>query len=106
MKKKIIRETIYRSIEFDRPVDDLIRFLKALKEDYPDYSNFSIDEEWVLGESSIFNISAERSETDKELEKRKRSLAKTKKVAASVRAEKESKERREYARLEKKYGGM
>jgi transposase len=112
-KRKKVRESFYVDIDqFEGKVVDIIRRLEADLESYGESAEIDIYIDYhAYGGGSYIVCEGHywRDETDKEMQKRldreKKAREAEKKKRAEAKVKKEEQERKELARLLKKYGG-
>ena len=109
-KRKMKRERRVLSLwDFDGSLADVRKYIDGLIEEYGESATLSPDTEWDYdGDRSIFELYFEREETDAEMKKRleaaRKQRERRKAQKAKDAAAKEERERKEFARLLKKYG--
>ena len=109
-KRKMKKEERVLSLwDFDGKLCDVRDFVDSLIEDYGKDATLDNCTEWDYdGDHSIFRLHYEREETDAEMNKRLKAAVKAKERRKVQKAKesvaKEERERKELARLQKKYG--
>lgn len=105
--KKIIEELdVYFKADLDsRSFDQIRESLNNIENNYPDHRNFRIELIFGGDDGDFPTVFAERDETDEERNKR---LAKMRKNREKNKVEKDhilERDRKEYERLKRKFGG-
>ena len=109
-KRKMIEERVTVSLyDLDGTLEELRDHAESLIEQYGKDATFYSDTEWDYDcDRSVFYLRHKREETDAEMDKRLKAAAKAREYRKVQKVKddiaKEAKERKELARLEKKYG--
>ena len=105
MKKIVVKDYIYGLQPDGVPIDVFIAELQNLKATFKEkYSNLSLDmysKNWESNE--VLTLFGERLETDEEFRRRVETEEKNKIMCEIERERRETKERKEYERLKKKF---
>ena len=110
-QNKKIQLQEFSTYDFEGNLDDIIAKLLAVKESYPNYFDFMMEEETENGyyneRYTTFTVFAWRKETDKEMEyrieKNKKAKAKKREENKKLKEVQEVKDKAEFLRLAKKY---
>ena len=109
-QRKRIRKKLSHYFEFEGELTKVVDRLDSIRGDYPQFDTFHIENEYEYHSTHTqdhYVLYGTRDETDKEYEARQKreekAKARDKEERAKAKAKKEAAEKRELARLKKKY---